>query len=342
MFLIYKGLGGWGYMSITKNITKLPILIYSLDNREIEVRVKLHDDTLWLSLNQISDLFGRDKSVISKHLKNIFVEKELDRDSVVANFATTAVDNKIYQVSHYNLDAIISVGYRVNSIQGTKFRQWSNRVLKEHLVKGFSVNRNNIQEEGIRELSQTVELLKDTLKNHKLTNEIGVEVTNIILGYSKTWELLLKFDNHKLDHPKLLHEANTRLDYAKVVPAIESLKLELMNKKEATSLFGQDVQNSLERILNIIDQTFEKKELYRSVEEKAANLLYFVIKDHPFTDGNKRIGSFLFLLFLNMHQVRFDISNSTLVAIALLVAESHPDQKDLMIKLIMNLMTKIF
>lgn len=185
----------------------LPILLYQPENGEVELQVKLHDETLWLSLNQLAQLFGRDKSVVAKHLKSIFKEQELEQDSVVAKFATTATDNKIYQVDYYNLDAIISVGYRVNSKQGTKFRQWSNRVLKEYLAQGFSLNKYRLQEKGISELTQAVELLHKTLASYNLLSEEGHEVVSIILSYAKTWNILLAFDQDKLQLPQNLHRS---------------------------------------------------------------------------------------------------------------------------------------
>lgn len=316
-----------------------PIVFYQLENGETELQVKLHNETLWLSLRQIVQLFGRDKSVISRHLKNIFKEEELERNAVVANFATTAEDNKVYQVEYYNLDAIISVGYRVNSKQGTKFRQWSNKVLKEHIVQGFSLNEKRLQENGITELIETVELLHKTLRQHDLLEEKGDAIINVILTYAKTWSTLAAFDQDKLLLPKNLRTSYNELLYEEAKEAIELLKRDLINKKEATALFGQGAAGFLIRIIASINQTFDGKHLYKSFEEKAANLLYLIIKDHPFADGNKRIASFLFLLFLRKNNIKCDFTSSTLVALALLVAESHPNQKELMIRLIVNLIS---
>lgn len=317
------------------------LVIFKTDSGDIYVDVKLEQDTVWLNLNQLSQLFERDKSVISRHLKNIFSEEELEQNSVVANFATTAADEKIYQVEYYNLDAIISVGYRVNSKRGTQFRQWASKVLKEHLVQGYSLNQQRLYEKGIDDLKRAMNLLSQTLQKQSLVHEVGYHAIEIINHYAKTWYLLLAYDENRLSSPTTLTESTQILDYESVLAAIHDLKETLMQKGEATPLFGQQRETQLQAILGTIHQTFAEVFLYSSCEERAAHLLYFVIKDHPFVDGNKRIGSFLFLLCLQSQNPSLKrIDELTLVALALLIAESDPKDKDLMVKLTMNLIAK--
>jgi len=274
------------------------IVIYTAKDGHVELDVSLADDTVWLSVNQMVQLFGRDKSVISRHLNNIFKIKELEKNSVVANFATTAADGKTYQVDYYNLDAILSVGYRVNSKEGVQFRKWASQVL----------------------------------------NDLGQEAIQLILTYTKTWDLLLAYDEGKLKLPTRGKETTPRLNYQAALSAIESLKIDLSARNEATPLFGHERQAGLDSILNNIEQTFGGEALYKTAEEKAAHLLYFVIKDHPFTDGNKRIGSFMFLLYLKSQSMPIKLNDNGLVALALLVAESDPNQKEMIVRLIVNLL----
>lgn len=317
------------------------LVIFKTDAGDVYVDVKLEQDTVWLNLNQLSQVFERDKSVISRHLKNIFNEEELEQNLVVAKFATTAADEKIYQVEYYNLDAIISVGYRVNSKRGTQFRRWASKLLKEHLVQGYSLNQQRLYEKGINDLKRAMDLLSQTLQNQSLVHEVGYHAIEIINHYAKTWHLLLAYDENRLSSPTTLTESTQILDYESVLAAIHDLKETLMKKGEATPLFGQQRETQLQAILGTIHQTFAEVFLYPSCEERAAHLLYFVIKDHPFVDGNKRIGSFLFLLYLQSQNSSLKrIDDLTLVALALLIAESDPKDKDLMIKLTMNLITK--
>jgi len=310
------------------------ILIYELSYGQVEVRVD--GDTVWLSLNQLVDLFQRDKSVISKHISNIFNEQELSKNSVVANFATTAADGKTYQVDHYNLDVIISVGYRVKSKRGTQFRQWATKVLRDNLVKGFSVNQSKLAERGLTEIQQTITLLTRTLENQTLVSDLGRNVLALIASYAKTWTLLLQYDEDNLLIPPGCQPAKGILSYTEAVSAIKSLKKELISKGEAAALFGNELDLTLKAILGNIEQVVFDEVLYQTREERAAHLLYFIIKDHPFTDGNKRIGCFLFLLYLKQENMRMPDEGS-LTALALLIAESDPKQKALIIKLIVNI-----
>jgi len=321
------------------NIQNQNLILFSTDDQRIQVNVKIEKETLWLSLNQIAELFERDKSVISKHLKNIFKEDELEEDSVVANFATTASDGKIYNIHFYNLDAIISVGYRVNSKRGTQFRKWASSVLKNYVMKGYSLNDDHLYKKGFDDLKRAIKILTHTLINQSLVQEIGETALNIIERYAKTWELLLAYDENRLTMMVDKNgESDFPLTYDDMICSIDLFKSNLIEKGEGTLLFGQQKDNQLSAILNSIHQTFDGIPLYSSCTERGAHLFYFVIKDHPFVDGNKRIASFLFILYLKVYQGKlFDINTKTLVALALLIAESEPSDKELMIKLISNL-----
>ena len=274
------------------------IQLFQAADGKVELEVSLDQDTAWLSLDQMGDLFARDKSVISRHISNIFKEGELVRGSVVAKNATTAADGKIYQVSYFNLDVIISVGYRVKSQRGVQFRQWATGVLKQHLVEGHTLNQRRLQERGI-EFEQVVQLLSRTLANQQLVTE-----------------------------------------QEQVLPAIAELKQALIAKGEATELFAQLRGDGLASALGTLEQGFGDEWFYPNVASRAAHLLYFVIKNHPLADGNKRTGSFLFLWYLRNNQhllakpVEALVNDNTLVALALLVAESKPDQKELIIRLV--------
>ncbi|MBU0661817.1 virulence RhuM family protein [Patescibacteria group bacterium] len=317
------------------------IILYETGDGSSAIDVQFRDETVWLSQKQMGELFDRDYKTISKHINNIFKEGELMKEPVVANFATTAADGKSYQVAFYNLDVIISVGYRVKSRRGTQFRIWASSVLKDYLVKGYSLNQKRLAEKGTQELRQVLSLLTNTLEGHELVNDEGKAVLDIVNRYAKTWQLLLQYDEDSLALPKhgRWKKAEFELDLAR--KAIVSLKKELLAKSEATELFGQERGDGLAGILGAICQTFSGRDLYPSVEEKAAHLLYFVIKDHPFSDGNKRIGSFLFVLYLEISGLlaKQSFDNKGLVALALLTATSGPRQKDILIRLIVNLVS---
>ena len=312
------------------------IVIFEGDSQQVEVR--LEGETLWLSLQQLADLFGRDKSVISRHLKNIFETNELERDSVVAKNATTAADGKVYQVEYFNLDAIISVGYRVNSTRATRFRQWATRVLREHLTQGYSLNEHRLAQRGLEELTQAVELLGRTLTRQELVTDVGREVVGLILSYAKTWRLLQDYDEGKLTVPAGARPARGVLAYDEARRALDALAEELRNRGEASELFARERADGLAAILGNIEQTMFGEPLYKTREERAAHLLYFVIKNHPFSDGNKRSGAFLFLLYLRQEGMRLPLDENGLTALTLLIAESDPKAKDLMVRLAMNLL----
>jgi len=320
------------------------VLIYQKEDGQSAVEVRLEQDTLWLSLQQIADLFNRDKSRVSRHLKNIFETGELDVNSVVAENATTAADGKTYKVKYYNLDAIISVGYRINSVEGTQFRIWANRVLKDYLVQGYALNRQRLeaQQENIRLLERTLTLFQQNLiEQASLPEARGL--VSVIAGYTRTFVLLNQFDSERLPLGDFATTIRYEIREDEALASIAALKADLIGKGEASGLFGNQKDDSFAGILGNILQSFGGEFVYPSIEEQGAHLLYFVIKNHPFSDGNKRIGAFLFIWFLqrNQHHLKSDgelkINDNALAAIALLVAQSDPAQKQLMIHLIMNL-----
>jgi DNA ligase (NAD+) len=316
------------------------VLLYEAPDGQIRVDVRLERETVWLTQEQISRLFGRERSVITKHIRNVFLEEELEAGAVCAKFAHTAEDHKTYQVDHYNLDVIISVGYRVKSRQGTRFRQWATRVLREHLVKGYTFNQTRLAELSLLEARQTLDLLARTLQNQALVDATGRAVLDLIVGYADTWRLLLEYDEDRLALPPGGRPSSGVLDHVRASHAIADFKRELIARSEATLLFGNPRGEALEGILGSIEQTMFGEALYRTREEKAAHLLYFVIKDHPFSDGNKRIGSFLFMLYLQQERMAHQLNPQALTALALLIAESAPASKDLMIRLIINLLAE--
>lgn len=328
----------------TQTSVQTPIAIYETADGAISTEVRLEGESLWLSLQQIADLFGRDKSQISRHLKNIFATGELDKKSVVVENATTAADGKTYQVSYYNLDAIISVGYRVNSVEGTRFRIWANRILKDHLVQGYTLNQQRLtqQQENIRQLERTLSLFQQNLIEQASLPEVR-GLVNVIAGYARTFVLLNQFDSERLPLGDFATTIHYEIREDEALAGIAALKADMLGRGEASELFGNQKDDSFAGILGNILQSFAGEYLYPSIEEQAAHLLYFVIKNHPFSDGNKRIGAFLFIWFLqrNRYHLKSDgelkINDNALAAIALLVAQSDPVQKQLMIHLVMNL-----
>ncbi|MDW7773166.1 MAG: virulence protein RhuM/Fic/DOC family protein [Desulfobulbaceae bacterium] len=317
------------------------IIIYEAEESTVEVR--LDRDTVWLTQRQMAELFDTSSDNISLHLKNIFADEELEKKATTEDFSAVQKEGKRQvrrTLTHYNLDAIISVGYRVNSKRGVRFRQWATSVLSDHLIKGYTVNERRLAEKGLSEMEQAIALLTRALESHESLSDEGRAVLDVISRYAKSWSLLLKYDEDRLEVPKSRHPTRQSLDYDRTIISITTLKNDLLERGEATGLFGQQRGESLQGILGNLDQTFGGQELYTSVEEKAAHLLYFVIKDHPFSDGNKRIGSFLFLIFLKENNLleQSGINDNGLVALALLIAESDPKQKELMIRLIMNML----
>lgn len=321
------------------------ILVYRASDGRAHVEVRVERETVWLSLNQMVELFGRDKSVVSRHLKNIFADGELARRSVVAKNATTGTDGKTYQVEYFNLDAIISVGYRVNSKRGVQFRQWATGVLRDFLIKGYALNQSRLTKKTLEEAQNTFALLSKTLRANALLTDQGRAVLDVVTRYAGAWRLLLDYDEGRLaSTPRRPVAPLASFTVVEARDMATALRSRLAVSGEAGSLFGQERGKALEGIIGALDQSFGGHALYASAQARAAHLLYFVIKDHPFGDGNKRIACLLFLEFLRRNGLFFAadgkprLAGNAVVALALLIAESAPPQKETMIHLILNLL----
>ena len=299
------------------------------ENQNVKLEVNMKDETVWLSLDQMAELFDRDKSVISRHIKNAMNE-ELD-NSVVANFATTANDGKIYKVDYYNLDMIISVGYRVKSQNGIIFRKWANKVLKDYLLKGYAAN-----ERRLKYLEKTVQLIDIAGRiDYELKGEEAQGIIKVINNYSNALDLLDDYDHRVVTKPKGTN-SNDKITYEDCLKVIEKLRFNNDSK-----LFALERNKGLSSIINNIYASFAGVDVYPTIEEKAANFLYLITKNHTFIDGNKRIAATLFIYFLNFYHILFRdgkqvIDNNTLVAITLLIAQSNPKEKDILTDLVMN------
>ncbi|MBT0653297.1 virulence protein RhuM/Fic/DOC family protein [Geomobilimonas luticola] len=321
------------------NSEKGDIVIYQAETGATALQVHLDHDTVWLTQKQIAELFQRERSVITKHLRNVFAEGELDEKSNVQNMHFAFSDKP---VTMYNLDVIISVGYRVKSQQGTRFRQWATQVLRDHIVKGYTVNEQRLREESakLQEMRRTMELLERTLTTQKLVSDTGKDVLRVINDYAYALATLDRYD-----HGTLAIEGTTRqvlhsIDYAEGIGIVNAMK------GEFDGLFGLEKDQGFKSALGTIYQTFDGKELYPSVEEKGANLLYFVVKNHAFSDGNKRIAAALFIYFLGMNAILYRpdgskrLADNALVALTLLIAESKPEEKETIVKVIVNLINR--
>ena len=314
------------------------IEIYQTKDNQTEIQVRLDNETVWLSQKQMAMLFDCSTDNISLHLKNIFKTKELNPDSVTEEFSVTATDGKKYKTKHYDLDTIISLGYRINSQRATQFRQWATQRLKDYLVKGYTINQKRLDE-----LGKMVQLIERSGNKENLQITEAKGLLEILSNYTTSFVLLNQYDSHSLLTEKLNENITYEIKYEEADEAITELKKQLIAKKEATQLFGNQKDDSFKGLLGNIVQTFGGEYLYKSIEEQPAHLLYLVIKNHPFSDGNKRIGAFMFIWFLEKNKHRFKkdgevkINDNGLVALALLVAQSDPNDKELMIELIINL-----
>ena len=320
------------------NDKKNEIILF--ENQGVKLEVNVKDETVWLNLDQMAELFGRDKSVISRHIKNALVE-ELKDDMVVAKFATTtkhgAIEGKTqtHMVDYYNLDMIISIGYRVKSNQGVVFRKWANKVLKDYMLKGYAVNQRRLEY-----LEKTIKLIDIANRiDDRLENDDAKEILKVIGEYSRALDMLDEYDHKTLKKPD--GKVDTRvITYDDCIAIINRLKY-----KEESELFGVERDKGLKAIIGNVYQSFSGQDIYNSIEEKAANLLYLVVKNHVFIDGNKRIAATLFIYFLKFYGILYNesgkvIDNHTLTALTLLVAESNPKEKEVMIDLIMNFLTE--
>lgn len=303
---------------------------------ETQIEVRFENETVWLSLNQISSMFGRDKSVVSRHLKNIYSSGELDQNSTVAKNATVQLEGGrqvIRDLEFYNLDVIISIGYRVNSKVGTHFRQWATQRLKDYLIKGYAVHQ-----ERLSQLQQSFQLIREAALSDDFSKVQVKEIIDVLADYALGLDILDGYDKQNLEMGMVQPNSIFQISYQEAKVAIEELRI----KFGGSLLFGNEKDDSFKSSISTINQTFDCKELYPSIEEKAAHLLYFVVKNHSFTDGNKRIAAWLFVWYLAKNNYLLNskgipkVANNALAAITLMVALSKPEEKDLMILVIVN------
>ena len=320
------------------------LVIYEIAKGK-KLEVPIENETVWLTQKQMIELFSTTKQNISLHINNIFKEKELVKKSVVKESLTTGPDKKEYKVDYYNLDVIISVGYRVKSHRGTQFRIWATKTLRDYILKGYAINKNRLIDTGIDELGRAVALIKQTLESKVLTNAESQGILRVITDYAHAWVMMHKYDEgdiklHAKTKPKYV------LTYDDAIGYVEQLSKTLHLQDSAARFVGMERNDhGLDRIIGSINQTYGSSDLYTTVEEKAAHLLYFIIKDHPLIDGNKRSGSLLFIHYLAQNGLLFrdsgerTINDNTIVALALLISQSHPSDKEIMIRLITNLLS---
>ncbi len=320
--------------------------IYVADDGRSNIRVQFENDSVWLNRQQLSELFDRDVKTLGKHINNVFKEGELDKKATVAKFATVQMEGERSverQVEHYNLDVIISVGYRVKSQRGTQFRMWATQRLREYLVQGYAINEQRF-DKNAAELKHALALIKKTAQSPELKTDEGRGLIEIISRYTQTFLWLQRYDEGLLDDPTG-QTGGLLPSTADAMAALNHLKAQLMQRGEATELFAKPRGDGLDSILATLEQTVFGEPAYPTIESKAAHLLYFMVKNHPFTDGNKRSGAFLFVDFLYRNNRLLDsesnmvINDTGLAALTLLVAESDPNQKDTLIKLIMNMLS---
>ncbi len=320
------------------------IIIYQTPDGQTSVDVKLEDENIWLTQAHIVDLFQSSKANISEHIKNIYLLEELSKEATVRKFRTVQKEGNRSinrDRDHYNLDMIISIGYRVNSKRGTQFRIWANKILKDYLIKGYAVNEQKLREqtEQFNSLKQTVNLLGNVLKNKELTSDEATGLLKVVTDYSYALDILDKYDHQALTIEGTIDHLLFVATYDEAIQAIQDLK----DKFGGSTLFGNEKDDSFKGSIGTIYQSFGGVEFYPTIEDKAANLLYFVIKNHSFSDGNKRIAAYLFVWFLDKNGILYRedgtkrIADNALVALTLMIAESKPDEKDMMVKVVVNL-----
>lgn len=320
------------------------IVIYQAIDGVTSIDVKLENETVWLNQYQMADLYQTDRTSIVRHINNIYKTGELEQDSTCAKIAQVQMegDRTIKrQIAFYNLDVIISVGYRVNSIRGTQFRIWANKILKEYLIKGYAINQQ-VKAEQLSDLKNTVRLLSNVMEHKQLTLDEADGLLHIITDYTYGLDTLDKYDYQQLEVESTTSTEQFRATYESAMEAIHLLQ----KKFGSGDLFGNEKDQSFQSSINTIYQTFGGEELYPSIEEKAAMLFYLVVKNHSFSDGNKRIAAFLFLWFLEKNGILYKsdgsklIGNNTLVALTLMIAESRTEEKDMMVKVVINLINR--
>lgn len=325
--------------------TNEKIVIYQTADGETAIDVRLENDTVWLSQSQLSELFKTDRTSILRHIKNIYKSEELEETSTCAFFTQVREEGSrivTRKIPYYNLDMIISVGYRVNSKRGTQFRIWANKILKDYLIKGYAIN-DKITQKKYMELSQLVHILGRTINSQpELSNRENLDLVNVVTDYTFALDTLDRYDYQELKIENTTSDNKFHATYENAMETIMNLK----NKFGSSWLFGNEKDDSFKSSIGQIYQTFDGKELYPSVEEKAAMLLYLVTKNHSFSDGNKRIAATLFLWFMQNNGILYNsdglkrISNGTLVALTLMIAESRPEEKDVMVKVTVNLINR--
>ena len=322
-----------------------PIEIYQAQDGTTQVEVRFEKDTVWLSQAQMAILFGKDVRTINEHITNIFDEEELEKESTIRKFRIVRQEGKRQvnrEIEHYDLDMIISVGYRVKSKQGVNFRRWATARLKEYLTQGYTINQQRLKQNA-HELEQALALIQKTANSSALTLESGRGLVDIVSRYTHTFLWLQQYDEGLLTEPQT-QQGGMLPTYSEACSTLAELKAQLMAKGEASDLFGRERDDGLSAILGNLDQSVFGEPAYPSIEAKAAHLLYFVVKNHPFSDGNKRSGAFLFVDFLHRNGRLFDhnghpvINDTGLAALTLLVAESDPKQKETLIRLIMHML----
>lgn len=318
------------------------IVIYQTKDGKTSIDVKLENETVWLTQAQMADLFQKDRTVIGRHINNVYREGELERDITCAKFAHMGSDNdQQYETAVYNLDVIISVGCRVKSQRGTQFRIWANKILKDYLIKGYAINQQ-VKAAQLADLKSTVRLLSNVIEHKQLTLDEANGLLRVITDYTYGLDTLDKYDYQQLEVDSTTPTEEFRATYEEAMEAIHLLQ----EKFGSSDLFGNEKDQSFKSSINTIYQTFGGEELYPSIEEKAAMLFYLVVKNHSFSDGNKRIAAFLFLWFLEKNGILYKsdgsklIGNNTLVALTLMIAESRTEEKDVMVKVVINLINK--
>ena len=305
--------------------------IILFENQGVRLEVNLKDETVWLTQKQMAELFGKDRRTITRHIQNIYKDEELSESSVCSFFEHTAEDGKKYKVQYYNLDMIISVGYRVNSKRGIIFRKWSTKILKDYMLKGYAINQKRLEY-----LEKTIKLIDIANRmDERLENNDAKEILKVIGDYSKALNLLDEYDHRTLKKVKGNIDER-KIEYKECINIIKKLKF-----NEESSLFAVERDKGLESIIGNIYQSFDGQDIYKSIEEKASNFLYLIVKNHVFADGNKRIAATLFIYFLNYYGILYKndkqtIDNNTLAALTLLIAESNPREKEVIIDLVMN------
>ncbi|MBE5321791.1 virulence protein RhuM/Fic/DOC family protein [Pedobacter sp. MR2016-19] len=325
-------------------MTKDDIIIYKNEEGLPAIEVVFGNDTVWLTQQQMQQLFNKTKQNISLHIKNIFSENELDKSSTVKKSLTVQKEGNrsvSREIEFYSLDVIISVGYRVKSVEGTKFRIWANQILKDYLLNGYALNHKKLQEQSqqLIELKQAIKLVGAVQNNHLLNNDELKDTFKILTDYVYALDVLDRYDHQQLENEVSGNRGDFKIEYDSALEAIDDLRVKFGGSK----LFGNEKDQSFKSSLYTIYQTFDGEELYPSMEEKAANLLYFVVKNHSFSDGNKRIAAFLFVWFLDKNKMLYRedgtkrIADNALVALTLLIAESDPKEKEMMVKVVVNL-----